>query len=368
MSAKPLLVAAMSGGVDSSVAAALSLEAGFEVVGVTLKLKECDDSRERVKACCGIDDFIQVRLVAAKLGIKHYFLDLKNEFREKVLEYAWQEYRIGRTPNPCAMCNFYLKFGFLADYAAKLGAVGLITGHYAILDHEKGRLYHALDAGKDQVYFLSLLTNEQLQFCRMPLGKMKKDEVRRKAEALGLENADRQESQDACFGYRGESFANTLANYFGEQGHSGDIVDTEGNILGQHRGIHQYTIGQRKGLNVAMGKPAYVVKIDTENNRIVLSTDASLLLADKLELKNINLSVKRENEFTCQVQTRYRQRPVGAKAMLLADNRALLHLNEPVSAPAPGQVAALYDGNLVLGGGIIDCTNQFDDFKKTIEG
>lgn len=358
MTAKPLLVAAMSGGVDSSVAAELALEDGFDVVGVTLKLKDCDDSRERVKACCGVDDFLQVRMVAEKLGIPHYFLDLKDEFRENVLQYAWDEYRIGRTPNPCSMCNFHLKFGHLIDYARKLGAVGLITGHYANLDHEKGELSHAADRNKDQVYFLSLLTAEQLRFCRMPLGQMTKSQVRRKAEELGLENAERQESQDACFGYKGESFSNTLANYFGEKIVSGDIIDTEGRVLGRHNGIHQYTIGQRKGLGIAMGEPAYVVKIDAENNRVVLSTDNSLLMADEIEIKDVNLSVKRDAEFECQVQTRYRQLPVTAQAKLLPNNRAFLKLHEPVSAPALGQVAAFYDADLVLGGGIIDATNQ----------
>lgn len=356
MSAKPLLVAAMSGGVDSTVAAALALEAGAEVLGVTLELRECDGN-----GGCGSDDREQVRRVAGQLGIEHHFLDLRREFREKVLEYSWREYRAGRTPNPCAFCNFHLKFGLLAEFARKQGAEGMLTGHYAVLDHEKGELRHAVDSGKDQVYFLALLNREQLQFCRMPLGRLTKDEVRRKADALGVENARKKESQDACFGIPGEAFSQTLAAYFGAEPIPGEIVDTNGKVLGRHQGIHLYTIGQRKGLGVAMGRPAYVVAIDPAANRVVLSTDSGLLLRDVLEVARVNMTAERPERFACEVQTRYRQKPVPAMVTLLPGNCARLELETPVGAPAVGQVAAFYDGDLVLGGGIIEKTNHTGD-------
>lgn len=353
MSAKPLYVAAMSGGVDSTVAAALALESEARVTGVTLILRDCDGN-----GGCGSDDREQVTRVAAQLGIDHQFLDLRRDFREKVLEYSWNEYRAGRTPNPCAFCNFHLKFGLLAEHARVLGADAMLTGHYAILDHEKGELRHAVDTGKDQVYFLALLTREQLKFCRMPLGSLTKDEVRRRAAALGLENARKKESQDACFGVPGEAFSQTLAAYFEAAPVPGEIVDENGKVLGRHQGIHLYTIGQRKGLGVAMGRPAYVTAIDAKTGRVVLSTDSNVLLRNIIEVDRVNMMADRPEQFQCEVQTRYRQKPVPATVTLLSGARARLELNSPVTAPAVGQVAAFYDGDLVLGGGIITQTSQ----------
>ncbi len=351
MNRNELVVAAMSGGVDSTVAAALALESGARVVGVTLQLRECDGA-----GGCGSDDREQVSRVAKQLGIEHHFLDLRSEFREKVLEYSWREYRAGRTPNPCAFCNFHLKFGLLAEHARELGATAMLTGHYAMLDHEKGELRHAVDSGKDQVYFLALLTREQLKFCRMPLGSLTKSEVRVRAAALGVENAQKKESQDACFGVPGEAFSQTLAAYFAAAAVPGEIVDTNGKVLGKHQGIHLYTIGQRKGLGVAMGQPAYVVAIDPARNRVVLSTDAGLLLRHGIELDRVNMMVERPERFECLIQTRYRQKPVPGRVTLQPGGRAVLELENPVSAPAVGQVAAFYDGELVLGGGIIEKT------------
>jgi tRNA-specific 2-thiouridylase len=353
MTAKPLFAAAMSGGVDSTVAAALARESGARVVGITLILRDCDGS-----GGCGSDDREQVTRVAAQLGIEHHFLDLRGEFREKVLEYSWNEYRAGHTPNPCAFCNFHLKFGLLAEHARRLGADAMLTGHYAVLDPKKGELRHAVDTGKDQVYFLALLRREQLQFCRMPLGNLTKDEVRLKAAALGLENARKKESQDACFGVPGEAFPQALATYFDAEARPGDIVDAKGKILGHHQGIHLYTIGQRKGLGVAMGRPAYVSAIDPVRHRVVLSTDPQILLRNVIEVDQLNLMVDRPETFVCEVQTRYRQKPVAGSVTLLPGNRAAVELDVPVSAPAIGQVAAFYDGDLVLGGGIITQANS----------
>ena len=182
-SEKQSVIAALSGGVDSSVAAAIYVEKGYNVIGVTLKMKSCDDSKEKTKACCGLDDNIQARLAAEKLDIPHYFLDVREQFKEKILQYAWDEYCIARTPNPCVLCNYYLKFGALMDFAKKLGAVGIVTGHYAILKRDKEKnvkLFKGIDDNKNQTYFLSALTQEQLNLSYMPLGELTKVEVREK--------------------------------------------------------------------------------------------------------------------------------------------------------------------------------------------
>ncbi len=357
MKSKGRLVAAISGGVDSSVAAAICLEAGYEVIGVTLKLKDCDDSRERRKACCGADDFIHARLAAAKLGIPHYFLDLKENFARDVLTYAWNEYRIGRTPNPCVMCNFHLKFGALAEYAAGLGAEGLITGHYAELERcpdGQVHLRHAADDEKDQVYFLAMLNRQQLSYCRFPLGNMSKKQVREKAAALELSNAWKAESQDACFGYKGENFSRTLAEYFEAEMPAGEVVTEDGRVVGHHDGIHNYTIGQRKGLGIALGSPAYVKAIDAEHNRIILTTDQEHLKAVCLETGKPNWLIDMPEEFDCEAQIRYNQTPVPAHITKHGGDQTIVSFKSPVSAPAPGQLAAFYDDRLVLGSAFID--------------
>lgn len=350
------LVVAMSGGVDSSVAAALCLEQGHEVIGVTLKLKDCNDSRERRKACCGLDDYIHVRLAADTLGIPHYFLDLREAFRRDVLEYAWRDYSAGRTPNPCAMCNFHLKFGALVDYAVQLGADGIVTGHYALLDHTPSgpRLYEATDSMKNQAYFLCLLNRAQLDLSYMPLGTMRKSQVREKAAELGLENANKQESQDACFGYKGEIFADTLAHYFGAEGMPGEIVDDNGAVLGAHDGIYRYTIGQRKGLGVALGRPGYVAELRLETNQVVLSTDPEKIMNGLMTVENINwICPPAASELKCEVQIRYRQQPEPATVKTLDTGRAVVEFDRLVRAIAPGQVAAFWNGRELLGGGFI---------------
>lgn len=360
MKSKGRLVAAISGGVDSSVAAAICLEAGYEVIGVTLKLKDCIDSKERRKACCGADDFIHARLAADKLGIPHYFLDLKADFARDVLAYAWNEYRIGRTPNPCVMCNFHLKFGALAEYAAGLNAEGLITGHYAKLEQRGNEvvLRHAADDDKDQVYFLAMLTRQQLAFCRFPLGDMTKKQVREKAESLGLSNAWKAESQDACFGYKGENFSRTLAEYFEAETVPGEVVNENGKVVGRHEGIHNYTIGQRKGLGIALGSPAYVAGIDPVNNRIILTTDPGRLNADRIETGKPNWLVDTPDEFDCEVQIRYNQTPVQAHVIKHVPDKTVITFQKPVTAPAPGQLAAFYDGSLVMGGAFIETVTR----------
>lgn len=351
-----MVVVAMSGGVDSSVAAALLLEAGYEVIGITLKLKDCDDSRERTKACCGLDDFIHVRLAADKLGIRHYFLDCKNDFKEKVLEYAWREYSHGRTPNPCCMCNRHIKFGILADYARSLGAIGLATGHYARLKtHPDGsvELRCAADTTKNQTYFLSMLERRQLAYCMMPLGEYTKIQVREKAEKLGLDNAKKAESQDACFGYRGEAFADTLSRYFQHSPKNGEIINSSGKVLGHHAGIHRFTIGQRQHLGVAMGKPAYVSRIDLEHNQITITTDKDEMMIKSFRITGLNTLVDIPDKLSCKTQVRYGQIPVTCRLETTSAGDGLVELDNPIIRPAAGQIAAFYIDDLLVAGSVI---------------
>ncbi|ERP31082.1 tRNA 2-thiouridine(34) synthase MnmA [Chitinivibrio alkaliphilus] len=350
------LVAAMSGGVDSSVAAALYAEQGYEVIGITLKMKNCDNSREKTKACCGLDDNIHARLAAEKLGIKHYFLDLRHIFEESVLRYAWEEYSRGHTPNPCVMCNEHLKFGALIDYADKLNADGVITGHYArITTDESGSpaLLNGVDDTKNQTYFLATLTRKQLEKSCMPLGEYTKDMVREMARKRGLENAEKTESQDACFGYRGEAFAETLGRYFDASFHGGEMVDETGRFLRHHEGIQRYTIGQRKGLGVALGKPAYVSSIDPATGRIRVTTRQDDLLSPALQAESMNWLVDMPHEFSCYAQIRYNQTPVPVQVVRRGDNGVRVVFEEPVRAATAGQLLALYEKDRLLGGGWI---------------
>lgn len=351
------LIAAMSGGVDSSVAAALYLEQGFKVIGVTLKMKTCDDTREKTKSCCGLDDNIQVRLVAEKLGIPHRFIAVREDFAEKILKYAWTEYKSGRTPNPCILCNHFLKFGpVLNRFAEELGASGIITGHYAVINRDipgKARLFKGSDTEKDQTYFLSALTQEQLNFSYMPLGDMNKKDVRAIAAKIGLSNAAKKESQDACFGYKGETFALTLGRFFDEKPAGGQLVDENNRVIGHHDGVQFFTIGQRKGLGIALGQPAYVIDIDPLTNRVKVSTDQKRLLSESFNATDMNWLDFDHDSFECEVQTRYRQ-PLQPAIVHRQGDRALVQLKTPLAAVTPGQRLAIFKNSQLLGGGWIE--------------
>ncbi|HNX75982.1 MAG TPA: tRNA 2-thiouridine(34) synthase MnmA [Candidatus Rifleibacterium sp.] len=351
------LIAAMSGGVDSSVATALFLEKGYKVIGVTLKMKTCDDSREKTKSCCGLDDNIQVRLVAEKLGIPHRFIAVREEFSEQILRYAWNEYKAGRTPNPCILCNHYLKFGaVLSRFAAELNADGIITGHYAIIDRSipgRARLFKGANSEKDQTYFLSALTQEQLNHSYMPLGDLAKTDVRAMAARIGLPNAAKKESQDACFGYKDETFAMTLSRYFNDKPRPGDLVDTDGQVIGKHAGIQFFTIGQRKGLGVALGRPAYVTDIDPVSNRVTVSTESDRLLTAKFTASGMNWLDFDHDSLECEVQTRYRQ-PLQTAIVKRQGELAVVELVKPLASVTPGQRLAIFKNGQLLGGGWIE--------------
>ncbi|MFA7145782.1 MAG: tRNA 2-thiouridine(34) synthase MnmA [Candidatus Riflebacteria bacterium] len=357
MTNNKILVAAMSGGVDSSVAASFFIEQGYKVIGVTLKMKNCDNTKEKTKSCCGIDDNIQVKLVAEKLKIQHRFIPVREEFEDKILRYAWNEYKTGRTPNPCVLCNRYVKFGDeVIRFAREMGASGIITGHYAIINRElpnKARLFKGSNAEKDQTYFLSGLTQDQLNLCYMPLGNLDKKEVRAIAEKIGLPNFAKKDSQDACFGYKGETFAMTLSRYFNESLQQGEIVDEDNNVIGTHNGLQFFTIGQRKKLGIALGKPAYVIDIDKGSNRIKVSTDQEKLLCEGFYASNMSWLDFEEETMECEVQTRYRQ-PLQPALVTKKGNKAVVDLKSPLSSVTPGQRLAIFKNSQLLGGGWIE--------------
>ncbi len=353
------VVAAMSGGVDSSVAAWLMKEAGVEVVGVTLRLRPCDDDLAvQRKACCGAEDSIHAKTTAGRIGISHYLLDYQDEFRARVLEDAWTEYTKGRTPNPCVLCNRFLKFGKLYTYACEIGAEGIVTGHYARvkpLSHGGMGLFRGVDPVKDQSYFLFALDRKVLETCWFPLGELTKGEVRDLARQIGLTNAEKPESQDACFGVPGEAFADTLRRVLGKEAIPGYFIDSLGRILGPHRGVHHYTLGQRRGLGVALGKRAYVSKIDPTTGTIVLSTEDEELHKSLLEATEVNwLDPSFQKEpFEGWVQVRYTQKPVAARVIPLSTDRIRVEFQERVRAITPGQAAVVYQGNELICGGWI---------------
>lgn len=335
---------ALSGGVDSAVTALLLKEQGFQVSGVTMCL-------------CAGDDGAKALLAAEKIGIACEVLDLRKEFFDTILRYGREEYLCGRTPNPCARCNREFKFGMLAAYAEKNGAC-LATGHYAqLLRDEKGTLKvcGGIDQEKNQAYFLALVRRSALENSLMPLGGLAKSEVKQLAEKYGLESFARQkESQDVCVEAEGMTFPETLAALFPDTGRvHGNIVDTAGRFLGRHPGLEYYTIGQRKGLGVAMGKPAYVVELDAEKNLVVLSTDRNDLMTDSIKVKDMNIISPSFEVGRGLVQFRYRQRPMTASWQINAAGNVEITLDEPAARPAAGQVAAFFNNNELLAGGII---------------
>lgn len=354
------LVAAMSGGVDSSVVAALMKEKGYQIIGVTLKLIDCDGISQKKKSCCGLDDRRLVTEVSRKLGIEHYFLDMREIFEEKVLKKCWEEYSAGKTPNPCVFCNRYIKFEALIRYALDIGAGGIITGHYAkIAKTEDGgvSLYRGDDSTKDQSYFLSLVKAEDLALCYTPLASYVKSQVRKIAEQLSLPNAEKKESQDACVGLLGANFAETLRIQFNGKSKLGNIIDENGTILAAHNGIHNFTIGQRRGFGRGFQKPVFVTAIDSESANITISSDQSKLYSSEFYVKDINWLIPsfiKKKSFEAFVQIRYRSKPAEAKVFPQSSTEAKVSFINPQRAITPGQIAAFYDNDKVIGAGVIE--------------
>ena len=344
------VLVAMSGGVDSSVAAALLKEEGYEVIGVTLDLGVRDDS-----GCCGLES---AKRVAGKLGVPHYTLDLKDLFHREIVLPFCREYSLGRTPNPCIRCNRTVKFEVLLRKAGEFGADLIATGHYARVEFDRalGRytLKKGVDRAKDQSYMLYLLTQEQLGRATFPLGDLTKEEVRAIARRMGLHTAGRPESQEICFVPDGR-YPELVGRYFPEALRPGPILDTEGEVLGRHKGIAYYTVGQRRGLGLALGRPLYVVRIDPERNAIVVGGKEEVL-AEGLLASDVNLvSVPEISEpMKVKAKVRYRHPEADATVFPLEDGKLLVKFSEPQEAVTPGQSVVFYLGDVVVGGGTIE--------------
>lgn len=357
---KPRIVVGLSGGVDSALAAALLLEQGFDVIGVTLRLLPCVETGER-RSCCGIDGVMQARAVAGQLGIPHYVLDCHDAFTDRVLRPCWDAYAAARTPNPCVLCNRHVKFGVLLEFARSLGAGRVATGHYArITADAAGRpeLRRGADRNKDQSYFLFDLTAEQLAAAVMPLGGFTKPEVRRLAKERGFVNAERPESQDICFAVDEGGFAEFLRQRFHGEARPGPILDDSGREIGRHDGLHRFTLGQRRGIGVALGRPAWVKELRADSAAVVLTTDEAALGTGELTAGDVlwhGVPPAPGSEISCGVQTRYRQQPVPAVVIPGPADSAMVtvRFGHPVKSVTPGQAAVFYLDDLVLGGGWI---------------
>ena len=348
---------AMSGGVDSSVAAFLMKEQGCQCIGATMKLFHNEDiGVKATKTCCSLEDVEDARLVALRLGIPYYVFNFSDDFKGQVIDRFISSYERGATPNPCIDCNRYLKFERLYERARILGCDAIVTGHYARIEQENGRwlLKKSLDESKDQSYVLYSLTQDQLAHTRLPLGAMHKSETRRIAEEQSFYNADKPDSQDICFVPDGD-YAGFIARYTGHSCPAGDFVDESGRVLGRHKGIVHYTVGQRKGLGIAADTPLYVKRIDAAENRVVLSGNDALF-SRELTANDFNWIAydvpPRELRATARV--RYHQRTQAATVTVLEDGHVHLVFDEPQRAITPGQAVVLYDGDTVLGGGTIE--------------
>ena len=346
------VVVAMSGGVDSSVAAYLLKERGYDVTGLFMRGGIYTD-RGGERSCCSRADAEDAKRVADKIGIRFYVLDFSAEI-ESLIQYFCDEYSRARTPNPCIVCNSKLKFGRLAEYADAIGARYLATGHYARVEGHGGRrlLKRGVDAEKDQSYVLFGLTQEQLSRAIFPLGELRKPQVRQIATELGLRVSDKLESQDICFVPEGDYRA-LLRERCRAAMKPGLIVDTSGRAVGRHRGLQLYTIGQRRGLGIALGEPRYVVRLDTERNEVVIGSREELLRRE-LVARGVNWIAfdELDGEIECEAQIRYRHKP-GKATVIPEDEGVRVVFHEPEKGVAPGQGVVFYDGGAVLGGGWI---------------
>ena len=349
------IVVAMSGGVDSSVTAALLVEGGFEVVGVTLQLYDHGAAIGHKGACCAGQDIGDARRVADRLGIAHYVLDYEGRFRKEVIEDFAEAYRRGETPIPCIRCNQRIKFRDLLGTARDLGASALATGHYVrrTIGPDGPELRRAADPARDQSYFLFATTRAELEFLRFPLGGLAKNETRALARRFDLAVADKPDSQDICFVPQG-SYVRLVERLRPEAGEPGAIVDMAGRVLGRHRGIAHFTVGQRKGLGVASAEPLYVLRLDSEQRRVVVGPRAALA-ETRLSLGEVNwLGRPAKPGMAVAAKLRSAQLPVGARFYPGGSKEdAVLILDAPAGAVAPGQAAVLYDGERLLGGGWI---------------
>ena len=346
----------MSGGVDSSSAAAIMRDQGYELIGVTFKLWPQDCVSRAEDKCCGPQAVMDARSVCDKLDIPYYLIDEADQFQKQIIQYFADEYKAGRTPNPCVMCNEKLKFGTMISRADQLGADFIATGHYARIEHrDDGRvlLRRGCDLNKDQSYFLFSLRQEQLRRTIFPLGELNKSQTRDVARDEGLKTAEKEESQEICF-VPDNDYGGFLKKADLVKSHTGNIVDTAGRVIGQHEGIEFYTIGQRKGLGIAVGKPLYVVDLDPEQN-VVIVGETEDLFRDTFYIERCNWIPYEEPpaEFEAMAKIRYNHKGIGAKIYPQKDGRAKVILAAPQRAVTPGQACVFYQDDLVVGGGWI---------------
>lgn len=347
----------MSGGVDSSVAAFLLQKESFEVIGATMKLYNNEDiDFVSEKTCCSLDDVLDAKSVCARLGIRHYTLNMTDDFKKEVIERFISAYQNGFTPNPCIDCNRYMKFSKMLHKAQELDIDYVATGHYARIEKQGDRyiLKKAVDLSKDQSYVLYSLTQEQLKVTKFPLGNYTKQQVREIAEENGFVNARKHESQDICFVPDGD-YSKFIEYYTGKTYPCGDFVDMNGKRLGEHKGIIRYTIGQRRGLGLALPASMYVVEKDVDNNKVILGFNDDLF---KKEVNGKNISFTAcdgldKPERLC-AKIRYNQKEQPATVTQTDENHFKIVFDEPQRAITKGQAAVLYDGDTVVGGGTIE--------------
>ena len=358
MSARGRVTVAMSGGVDSSVAAHLLVNEGYECIGATMKLFYNEDvGLSREHTCCSLDDVEDARAVCRALGIPYYVFNFSDRFRRDVIDRFVAAYETGRTPNPCIDCNRYLKFDTLYRRSREMMCDYVATGHYANVrfDEESGRwqLLRATDSTKDQSYVLYSLTQDELAHTLFPLGELTKHEVRRIAEAEGFVNAKKHDSQDICFVTDGK-YGDFIEGYTGKTYPPGDFVDADGRVLGRHRGIIRYTVGQRKGLGLSFPQPMYVSAVDVKNNTVTLTPESGLY-TKSLTAHDINLISAAEITEPMRVtaKVRYSQRACPATVVETDDDTLEVEFDEPQRAVTGGQAVVLYDGDVVVGGGTI---------------
>ena len=355
---KMKVMVAMSGGVDSSVAAALLVQQGCKVCGATLKLFDNDDiGVDRSKTCCSLSDIEDARSVAKKMGFDYFVFNFGDNFKKEVINKFAKSYIDGYTPNPCIDCNRYIKFNKLLERAVVLENDYIATGHYAKVEYDSrtGRylLKRAKDQTKDQTYVLYTLTQFELSKILFPLGDLLKSEVREIADKMGLVNADKPDSQDICFVKDGD-YADFIVNVMGFESKSGDFIDNNGEILGKHKGLIHYTIGQRKGLGLSFERPMYVTEKNIETNTVRIG-EKEELLRESFIVGDINLisvpSLEKPMEVT--VKTRYKQKEAIATISNLGTDKIFVQYHEKQASVTPGQASVFYDGDIVVGGGTI---------------